>query len=165
MNVALIYTENDLQNALADDAQAVFSDDFLVEIVEDLYRPDAQAAKLKMAMMRQARIRAASDHLHYHAIEGVGTPMHRTETEVYHQWARRFGRENGDDIPDYSCWNDDQFVREWLRDNPEVRVPVEKNGNRVGWTPAVEKSPAAKTAPPAPAARKQVVLTDSRGNV
>lgn len=33
--------------------------------------------------------------------------------EFYHYWGQRLG---------YECWDNAQFVREFLRDNPEVRV-------------------------------------------
>lgn len=38
---------------------------------------------------------------------------HMVHPVSYHYWGQRLG---------YECWDDPQFVREYLRDNPEARV-------------------------------------------
>lgn len=40
----------------------------------------------------------------------VGVMIH---PEVFHHWGQKLG---------YQCWNDKQFINEFLRDNPEARV-------------------------------------------
>jgi len=64
-------------------------------------------------------------------------------------WAYKF-RDRNDNL-DYSCWDDEEFIRDMKRDNPEMRVNVAKSGNRVGWTPEMD--------------RAGLVLTDKRGQV
>ena len=47
------------------------------------------------------------------AIEGVGRPVAKIPIQAWHYWGQRLG---------YECWEDDQFLREFLRDNPETAV-------------------------------------------
>ena len=44
----------------------------------------------------------------------------------YHYWGQRLG---------YECWEDEQFVREFLRDNPECRVKSRSGKIMSGWRP------------------------------
>ena len=44
--------------------------------------------------------------------------------EFYHYWGQRLG---------YECWEDEQFVREMQRDNPEIRVRCHTGNIMVGW--------------------------------
>lgn len=46
-------------------------------------------------------------------IEGVGQMVARIPPSSYHYWGKRLG---------YECWDDDQFLKEFLRDNEEVAV-------------------------------------------
>jgi len=43
--------------------------------------------------------------------------------EFFHHWGQRLG---------YECWEDDQFMREFLRDNPECRVRAGTGRIQVG---------------------------------
>lgn len=45
----------------------------------------------------------------------------------YHYWGQRLG---------YKCWNDEQFCREYLRDNPASRIKTvtERPTFQIGWT-------------------------------
>ena len=47
--------------------------------------------------------------------------------EFYHHWGQRLG---------YECWEDEQFVREFLRDNPECRVRSRTGRIMVGYAPS-----------------------------
>lgn len=47
----------------------------------------------------------------------------------YHYWGQRLG---------YECWEDKQFVREFLRDNEVCRVKTRPVNTMVGWTAAVD---------------------------
>ncbi len=47
------------------------------------------------------------------AIEGVGQLKARIPVSAFHYWGHRLG---------YECWEDKQFVNEFIRDNPEVAV-------------------------------------------
>lgn len=47
------------------------------------------------------------------SIDGVGQMVARIPPSSYHYWGKRLG---------YECWDDDQFLKEFLRDNEEVAV-------------------------------------------
>lgn len=47
------------------------------------------------------------------SIEGIGEKLASIPLDSYHYWAHRLG-------PD--CWKDDEFVNDFIRDNPEVAV-------------------------------------------
>jgi hypothetical protein len=47
------------------------------------------------------------------SIDGVGEKLGSIPGDAYHYWGQRLG---------YECWDDDQFVREFFRDNPETAV-------------------------------------------
>lgn len=47
--------------------------------------------------------------------------------EFYHYWGQRLG---------YECWDDPEFVREFLRDNPECRVKSRSRNIQVGYSPS-----------------------------
>ena len=46
-------------------------------------------------------------------VDGLGTLVARIPGDAYHYWGQRLG---------YECWKDDQFLNEFMRDNPEVAV-------------------------------------------
>ena len=46
-------------------------------------------------------------------IDGVGTLVAKVPPDAFHYWGHRLG---------YECWQDKQFLKEFLRDNPEVAV-------------------------------------------
>ena len=47
------------------------------------------------------------------SIDGVGQLKARIPQAAFHYWGHRLG---------YECWDDDSFLREFLRDNPETAV-------------------------------------------
>ena len=48
-----------------------------------------------------------------HNIDGVGRLKARIPVEAWHYWGQRLG---------YECWEDNQFLDEFLRDNPETAI-------------------------------------------
>lgn len=72
-------------------------------------------AEKTLARVRQARIAEATRRLETctRPVEGLGQPTMRVTPEAYHYWGNRLG---------YDCWRDKQFIKEFQRDNPEVRV-------------------------------------------
>ena len=50
--------------------------------------------------------------------------------KFFHYWGQRLG---------YECWEDPQFVHEFLRDNPECRVQNESTKIMSGWKPPENK--------------------------
>jgi hypothetical protein len=62
----------------------------------------------------EAKQNAAFGHANEaHSIEGVGQMVARIPPYAFHYWGQRLG---------YECWEDDQFMKEFMRDNPEVAV-------------------------------------------
>lgn len=56
--------------------------------------------------------RGLNSQTHYN-IDGIGECVARIPAEAYFYWMARKG---------YGCWQDKGFIREYIRDNPEVRV-------------------------------------------
>ena len=74
---------------------------------------DEQRAEEEMAFKQQQKIAAATERLENCYMEGLGQCHMRVDPEVYFHWVKKLGRE---------CWNDKQFIHEFKRDNPDVRV-------------------------------------------
>lgn len=76
------------------------------------YRMRQKMAKLEREMALAAKAggvrRTLPDDGH-----GGGEVQYILHPISFHYWGRRLG---------YECWQDDQFVREYLRDNPAARV-------------------------------------------
>jgi len=47
------------------------------------------------------------------SLEGIGELRARIPVSAFHYWGHRLG---------YECWEDKQFMKEFIRDNPEVAV-------------------------------------------
>lgn len=63
------------------------------------------------------------------SVEGLGQLTARIPLDAVHFWGQKLG---------YGCWNDKQFIDEFLRDNPDLRV--NSGGTKeisVGWTPTL----------------------------
>lgn len=70
-----------------------------------------------MAFARQRKIAAANARNPRRSIEGMGQVTMSIDPVLRVLAERQFGR---------GCFNDKNFVRELLRDNPELRVPTQK---------------------------------------
>lgn len=60
------------------------------------------------------------------SVEGLGQLKARIPMTAFHFWGQKLG---------YGCWNDQAFMDEFLRDNPELKV--NSGGTKeisVGWT-------------------------------
>jgi len=60
-----------------------------------------------------------------HMRHGVKTAA--IHARFYHYWGQRLG---------YECWDDQQFLREFLRDNENCRVRSKGRKILIGWGPA-----------------------------
>jgi len=113
-------------------------------LIKDIYR--GERARIVMSRQRQAQIarQTKGDHV---GIDQVGALTMEIDDRVYHYWGQRLG---------YKCWSDPAFLREFKRDNPEVRVKNVMRPNRSGWRmdPVTVKHP-----------RGGIVLTDKRGGI
>ncbi len=136
MNPIILKSHNKFERAVSDGATMELGVEFWVEVLEDIYRRRDGGVRARMAQMRQARIKQASDRMPQRVTETMGEARYKVDPEAYHAWAWRFRDAN--DRPDYSCWDDEQFVHEWLRDNEESRVRIEKRGNHVGWRASLD---------------------------
>ena len=47
------------------------------------------------------------------SVDGIGEKIASIPLDAFHYWSHRLGKE---------CWSDDQFVNDFIRDNPEVAV-------------------------------------------
>lgn len=56
-------------------------------------------------------------------IEGVGQLVASIPEAAFHYWGLRLG---------YECWQDKQFIKEFIRDNPEVAVRNRMKRTMVG---------------------------------
>ena len=75
----------------------------------------------------EAKQNAAANKQRHKSVEGLGQLMARIPGDAYHFWGQKLG---------YGCWEDKGFLREFLRDNPELRV--NSGGTKeisVGYTP------------------------------
>jgi hypothetical protein len=80
------------------------------------------------AFHRQARIaREAGEH---RSLDGLGRVRMMIDPTSYHYWGDRLG---------YQCWKDRAFLREFERDNADVRVKCGGTKIMVGWTPSVKR--------------------------
>jgi hypothetical protein len=58
------------------------------------------------------------------SVDGLGELTARIDNIAYHYWGKRIG---------YECWADKQFLKEFLRDNPEARVRSHGTKLQVGY--------------------------------
>jgi len=88
---------------------------------------------------QQARIRAEIEKKHtavmnavaHKSLDGIGSLRMRVPGDAYHYWGQRLG---------YECWSDPQFLKEFERDNPEVKVNSIGTGKtQVGYTPTSKR--------------------------
>lgn len=80
-------------------------------LVGDLNRGFHAQAVLSLSQVR--RDKAELEAAPLITTEGNLRPKAVISGPDYHYWGQRLG---------YDCWNDPQFVREYLRDNPDSRV-------------------------------------------
>jgi len=85
------------------------------EFVRDFCKTllDEQRAEEEVAFKQQQQIAAATERLDQAWMDGLGECHMSLDPEVFWHWVRKEGRE---------VWNDKSFIREFKRDNPDVRV-------------------------------------------
>lgn len=104
------------------------------EMAQAVFRAAERRQKKEIDQALRA-FKARSSHAQRMLRMPDGTHMaYRIPQIAYHYWGRRLG---------YECWKDDQFVHEFLRDNPGCRVHSEAVNPTIltGWAPS---SPLAK---------------------
>ena len=104
-------------------------------VAEDVIHEAAQLLK----QSEQARLRSCHDRLTRAHIAGGGErPFFQNgfsramiDPASYHYWGQRLG---------YECWDDEQFMKEYLRDNPLCRVKSVSNKIQIGYSPTASRS-------------------------
>ena len=61
----------------------------------------------------EAKQNAKFNQMRHKSVEGLGQKIATIPATAYHFWGQKLG---------YGCWNDKQFMDEFLRDKPECRV-------------------------------------------
>lgn len=67
----------------------------------------------KVQAMAKRQLMGKLNEKHHGFVDGLGQMTMRIDPDSYHYWGLRLG---------YACWKDKQFVKEYLRDNPECKV-------------------------------------------
>lgn len=89
-----------------------------------------------LARRRQDRI-AAELGTNRKAMNGLGRVRMEVDSWVYHYWGQRLG---------YQCWRDPGWLREFERDNPNVRVRCRGTKEiSVGYVPSPDRVKFRKT--------------------
>lgn len=68
---------------------------------------------LKLVKAKKKQVASAAANGKRKFFGDQGEVQFQIRPEYFHHWGQRLG---------YECWDDPQFVREFLRDNPECRV-------------------------------------------
>lgn len=94
-------------------------------VVEEFKR--GRHAREVQTLLRAPRAQdlAAIAHNYEHAaVDGLGRLRMVITGDAFHYWGRRLG---------YDCWKDEQFRREFERDNPACRVKSRGTRVQVGY--------------------------------
>src|SRR5205807_4741796 len=94
------------------------------EILADIKRnPTLVAAKdelirgarveLVLALIRQRQMKAISDRLEFHHVEGVGQRIACIDPVIYERMRNEYGPQ---------CWRDREFLNDTLKKNPHLQV-------------------------------------------
>jgi hypothetical protein len=103
------------QSQIARIAEEVTTED----VLEELNRLDM--AQLKIAEIEQQGA-AKRRGERFHHLDGEA--QMQVHPKFFHYWGQRLG---------YDCWNDEQFMREFQRDNPEVRIKSRSRNITIGY--------------------------------
>jgi hypothetical protein len=76
--------------------------------------------------LQEAKIKHESKH-----IDGVGVHRLRVDPTSYHYWGKRLG---------YECWSNEQFIKEYGRDNPSASVICKPEKPKYGYTKKYSKT-------------------------
>lgn len=92
----------------------------LADVIPSNIRKDVERVLINGWRMEEVKMKAQAKQIaafgHANAarsLDGVGELKARIPETAFHYWGTRLG---------YECWQDKQFLKEFLRDNPEVAV-------------------------------------------
>jgi hypothetical protein len=106
----------------AKDLAAARGESFVKHFCDSLL--DEVRAEETMAFVNQRKIAAATKRIDEAFIDGIGECHMRVDLTAFWHWIIRYGRD---------IWNDPDFVRQYKRDNPEVRVQTHSQKIMVGY--------------------------------
>lgn len=78
----------------------------------------------------EAKSNAALNSIDHKSVDGLGRLRMRVPADAFHYWGQRLG---------YECWSDESFLKEYERDNPEVKVKSIGTKLSVGYTPSEKR--------------------------
>lgn len=92
----------------------------LVEVIPAHLHKEMEKELINGWRMRESVARAEAKQIAHHGhtheandVQGLGRKIASIPADAYHYWGQRLG---------YECWKDKTFMREYLRDNPELAV-------------------------------------------
>ena len=91
-------------------------DELMKELQEGQYHERVQAEKEQLQIAAQGQQRLF--------FGDSGEVKFQIHAKFYHYWGQRLG---------YECWNDKEFLRTFLRDNPSCRVRSHSRKIQVGY--------------------------------
>lgn len=108
--------------SFARDLAAARGEGFVQEFCANLL--DEVRAEETMAYVNQRKIATATQRIDQAFVDGIGECHMRVDLTAFWHWIHRYGR---------NIWNDPDFVREYKRDNPEVRVKTKSKKIMIGY--------------------------------
>ena len=78
----------------------------------------------------ESKTNAKLNAMDHRSLDGIGRLRMRVPADAFHYWGQRLG---------YECWEDEQFLREYERDNPQVKVKSIGTKMSVGYTPTEKR--------------------------
>lgn len=94
---------------------------------------------------QRERARSEVPHARSGAVDGLGYVATSISADSYFYWLNKGQREMGED----NVWAHDEFRRDYVKKNPQVRVQYQSLNPKSGWTPERDKP--------------LIILTDKRG--
>jgi len=91
--------------------------------IDQLYRELKEGQYMDRVLAEKEQRTAAKMHQHRIHFGDEGEVKFQVHSKFYHYWGQRLG---------YECWEDEQFVREFLRDNEECRIRSHSQKIQVG---------------------------------
>lgn len=121
----------------------------LLDAIEEEYRNGWQVQQA-LVQAQANRISAVCNHLESSAVDGLGRIESDIPAEVYFYWLNR-EREKHNVT---NTWQDRDFKRRFLRDNPQFKVRYRKKA-QAGWS----RDPLARAAAQGQAAKARELIT------
>ncbi len=85
---------------------------------------DAKWQESRVDAKRAAQELGKLNSQEHKSVEGMGQLTARIPGVAFHFWGQKLG---------YDCWKDQEFLREFLRDNPECKVNSKGTKLQVGF--------------------------------